>query len=87
VFCVPQAGQAVGQCAQALAGGQIKLDDKALAGKIIKFADSDLMASFENFWLNACCPNSSALFWITSCHSCCCSFVLRLLPNLQLSTL
>ncbi len=57
MFRLPQAGQALGQCAQALAGGQ--LDDKALAGKIIKFDDSDLMASFENFWLHACCPNSS----------------------------
>jgi hypothetical protein len=58
VFRVPQTGQAVGQCAQALA---IKLDDKALAGKIIKFDDSGLMASFENFCLHACCPNNSLL--------------------------
>jgi hypothetical protein len=57
VFRVPQAGQALRQCAQALAGGQINLDDKALAGKIIKFDDSGLMPASKIFG----CPNSSVL--------------------------
>jgi len=73
VFRVPQAGQAIGQCAQALGEKMIKLDDSGLMPALKIFGCTPAAQT-------AACP-------ITSCHRCCCSFVLLLLPNLRLSTL